>query len=76
MDARIEKHNIETLLMQGERVTLIDRNEIRKNMQIIDRISRAIFGKTEYFDQPVSEEGQFDVRSAEDIKSIVNKFTS
>jgi hypothetical protein len=76
MDARIEKHNIETLLMQGERVTLIDQAEIHKNMQIIDRISRAIYGKTEYFDQPFSEEGQFNMESPDDIKSIVNKFTS
>ena len=76
MDARIEKHNIETLLMQGERVTLIDQAEIRKNMQIIDRISRAIYGKTEYFEQPFSEEGQFNIESPDDIKSIVNKLTS
>jgi hypothetical protein len=76
MDARIEKHNIETLLMQGERVALIDQAEIRKKMQIIDRISRAIYDKTEYFDQPFSEEGQFDVGSAEDIKSIVKKFST
>jgi hypothetical protein len=75
MDARLEKHNIETLLMQGERVALIDQVDARKKMQIIDRISRAVFGKTEYFDQPVSEEGQFDVGSPEDIKSIVKKLS-
>ena len=75
MDARIEKHNIETLLMQGERVALIDQADARKKMQIIDRISRAVFGKTEFFDQPFSEEGQFDVGSPEDIKSIVKKFS-
>ena len=75
MDARIEKHNIETLLMQGERVALIDQAEIRKKMQIIDRISRAVYDKTEYFDQPFSEEGQFDVGSAEDFESIMKKFS-
>ena len=74
MDARIEKHNIETLLMQGERVALIDQAEIRKKMQIIDRISRAVYGKTEYFDQPVSEETQINVETAEDIESIVKNF--
>ena len=76
MDARIEKHNIETLLMQGERVALIDQAEIRKKMQIIDRISRAVYDKTEYFDQPFSEEGQFDIGSAEDFESIMKKFSS
>jgi hypothetical protein len=76
MDARIEQHNIETLLMQGERVALIDQADARKNMQIIDRICRAVFGKTEYFEQPVSEESRFDVGSPEDIQSIVKKFAS
>ena len=69
MEARIEKHNIETLLMQGERVVLIDKTDARKKMQIIDRISRAVFGKTEYFEQPVSDETQFDVGSPDDVLS-------
>jgi hypothetical protein len=76
MQARIEKHNIETLLMQGERVVLIDQADARRKMQIIDRISRAVFGQTEYFEQPVSDETQIEVGSPEDIKSIVKRFTS
>ena len=75
MEARMEKHNIETLLMQGERVVLIDKTDARKKMQIIDRISRALFGKTEYFEQPVSDDTQIDVGSPEDIKSIVKNLS-
>ena len=75
MDARIEKHNIETLLAQGERVAMIDQVDARKKMQIIDRISRAVFGKTEYFEPPVSDERQFEIGSPEDIKSIVKNFS-
>jgi hypothetical protein len=75
MEARIEKHNIETLLMQGERVVLIDQVDARKKMQIIDRISRAVFGQTEYFEQPVSDETQIDVGSPEDIQSIVKNLS-
>jgi hypothetical protein len=75
MDARLEKHNIETLMAQGERVVLIDQADVRKKMRIIDRISRAVFGKTEYFDQPVSQERQIEVGSTEDINSIVNYFS-
>ena len=71
MDARIEKHNIETLLMQGERMALIDKVDARKKMQIIDRISRAIFGKTEYLEQPVIGEKQIQVDSPEDLKTIL-----
>ena len=75
MDARLEKHNIETLLMQGERVALIDQVDARKKMQIIDRISRAVFGKTEYFEPPASDERQFEIGSPKDIKSIVKNFS-
>ena len=75
MEARIEKHNIETLLMQGERVVLIDKTDARKKMQIIDRISRALYGKTEYFEQPVSDETQIEIGSPEDIKSIMKNFS-
>ena len=75
MDARLEKHNIETLMAQGQRVALIDQNDARRKMRIIDRISRAVFGKTEFFEQPVSDEKQFEVGSPEDIKSIVKNFS-
>jgi len=75
MDSRLEKHNIETLLMQGERVALIDKVDARKKMQIIDRISRAVFGKTEYFEPLVSDEMQFEIGSPKDIKSIVKNFS-
>ena len=75
MYARLETCNVETLMAQGERVVLIDQADARKKMRIIDRISRAVFGKTEYFDQPVSEERQMDIGSPEDLKSIVKYFS-
>ena len=70
-----EKHNIETLLMRGERVVLIDQVDARKKMQIIDRISRAVFGKTEFFEQPVSNETRIDIGSPEDIRSILKNLS-
>jgi hypothetical protein len=75
MDARLEKFNMETLMAQGERVVLMDQADINKKMRIIDRISRAVYGKTEYFELPVSDEKQFEVGSPEDIKSIVKNFS-
>ena len=75
MDARLEINNVETLMAQGERVVLIDQADIRKKMRIIDRISRAVFGKTEYFEQPVSDEMQMEVGSPEALKSIVKYFS-
>jgi len=76
MDARLEKFNIETLMAQGERVALIDTADARKKMRIIDRISRAVFGKTEYFEQPVRNETQIEVGSPEDIRSMVKKIST
>ena len=75
MDARLEKYNIETLMAQGERVALIDQADARRKMRIIDRISRAVFGKTEFFEQPVSDARQIEIGSPVDIKSIVKNFS-
>jgi len=75
MDARLEKHNIETLMLQGERIVLINQADVRKKMRITDRISRAIFGKTEYFEVPDSDENRMDFRSNEDIQEIIRKLS-
>lgn len=48
LDSQLQKQNVETLMAQGKRVVLIDQRDARKKMRIIDRISRAVFGKTEY----------------------------
>jgi hypothetical protein len=50
LETQLQKHNMETLLAQGKRIVLIDPRDARKKMRIIDRISRAVFGKTEYFE--------------------------
>jgi hypothetical protein len=75
MDARIEKYNVETLMAQGDRVVLIDQADARKKMRIIDRISRAVFGRTEYFEPPVSDEMQIEADSPDDIKSIIKNLS-
>jgi len=75
MEARLEKHNIETLMLQGERVILINPADVRKKMRIIDRISRAVFGNTEYFEPLDTDEKHMEIRSLEDIESIVKKFS-
>jgi len=49
LDTQLQKQNVETLMAQGKRVVLIDQRDARKKMRIIDRISRAVYGKTEYF---------------------------
>ena len=48
LDAQLQKQNVETLMAQGKKVVLIDQRDARKKMRIIDRISRAVYGETEY----------------------------
>ena len=53
LDTQLQKQNVETLMAQGKKVVLIDQRDARQKMRIIDRISRMVFGKTEYFDKTV-----------------------
>ena len=48
----LRQQNMETLFSQGIRVACIDKQDAERQMEIIDRISHAVFGKTEYFQKP------------------------
>lgn len=50
LEEMLHKNNIETLLLQGVRPVSIDKNEVMRKMEIIDRICLAVFGKTEYYE--------------------------
>ena len=50
LDIQLTKHNVETLLLKGKRAPYVDKTDTRKKIQMIDRISLAVFGKTEFFD--------------------------
>ena len=57
LDIQRTKHNMETLLLKGKRVPYVDQADARKKIRIIDQISLAVFGKTEFFDwMPASEQ--------------------
>ncbi|MFH1974676.1 MAG: hypothetical protein ABIJ52_03840 [Pseudomonadota bacterium] len=45
-EEQLQKNNIETLLLQGVRPVSIDKDAVRRKMEIIDRICLAVFGKT------------------------------
>lgn len=49
----LEKNNIETLMLQGFRNPCINTTEVLQTMSTIDKISRAVFGKTEDFEHEV-----------------------
>ena len=51
LEELLRKNNIETLLLQGVRPVSIDKDATTRNMEIIDRICLAVFGKTEYYEK-------------------------
>lgn len=68
---QLQRTNMETLMLQGKRAVFIDKNEARKMMVIIDRISQAVFGKTEYFEPLHGGEEVIELRSDKDIENII-----
>ena len=75
LENQLQKKNLETLLLEGKRVILVDKADARKKMLLIDRISRAVFGKTEYFEEFYSGEDHMEVRSDQNIQDIIKKLS-
>ena len=71
LETQLQKDNLETLLSQGTRVILVDKADARKKTLIIDRISRAIFGKTEYLEDLLPAGGSVELGSDQDIQDII-----
>ena len=71
LETQLQKHNIETLLAQGKRVVLIDQRDARKKMRIIDRIRRAIFDKTEYFEPLHNGEVPIELGTDPNVQDII-----
>jgi hypothetical protein len=71
LEIQLQKHNLETLLAQGKRVVLIDQRDAQKKMRIIDRICRAVFGKTEYFEPLHNEEEHIEFGTEQNAQDII-----
>jgi len=74
LDIQLTKHNVETLLLRGNRISYVDKADARKKIQMIDRISLAIFGKTEFFDLMPADEQSIILESKEDIDKLIREF--
>ncbi len=74
LDIQLAKHNVETLLLRGKRVAYIDKADARQKIQMIDRISLAIFGKTEFFDLMPAGEQSIALKGRDDIKRMIKEF--
>ncbi len=75
LDMQLQKSNLETLLSQGKRIILVDKADAHKKLSIIDRISRAVFGKTEYYEDLDPDGNRFEVSSDQDIQDIIKKLS-
>jgi len=75
LETQLQKNNLETLLSQGQRVILVDQGDARKKMLIIDRISRAVFGKTEYFEDLDPGASAIEFRSDQEIQDIIKSLS-
>ncbi len=75
LDIQLTQHNVETLLLRGKRVTYVDKADARKKIQIIDRISLAVFGKTEFFDLMPADEQSITLRGKEDVDKLMKEFS-
>ena len=75
LDNQLSRHNVETLLLKGERVSYIDRADSSKKIQIIDRISLAVFGKTEYFDLIPAGEQSITLEGKDDIDRLMKSLS-
>ncbi len=71
LERRLAATNVETMVLQGKSLPYIDAADAKKKMQLIDRISRAVYGKTIYL-EPVY--GRIDFggqHSAQDLDTLI-----
>ena len=73
LDIQLTKHNVETLLMRGKRVSYVDTADARKKIQMIDRISLAVFGKTDFFDLMPTDEQSITIEGKDDIDKLIKE---
>lgn len=71
IDIQLSRHNVETILLSGKRISCVDRTDARKKIQLIDRISRSVFGKTEFFDLMGADEQYIYLQGREDIDKLL-----
>ena len=75
LETQLQKHNMETLMAQGKRVVLIDQRDAQKKMRVIDRISRVVFGKTEYFEPLHHGEEHIELGPDQNVQDIIRIFS-
>jgi hypothetical protein len=67
----LAKDNIETLMAQGVRAAYIDCGDAEAKIDLIDRIARALYGKSQYFDPLFGDEALGDFHGGPDLDDMV-----
>jgi hypothetical protein len=75
LDMQLIRHNMETLLLKGNRASYVDKADARKKIRLIDRISLAVFGKTESFDLMPAEAQSITLKGKDDIDKFVKELS-
>ena len=70
-ETQLQKSNMETLIMQGKRSAGIDTEMARKKIILIDRISYAVYQKTEHIDPFVTENKIDNIQSGTDMQNVI-----
>lgn len=73
-ERQLQKHNIETLLLQGIRSPHVDQADVRRKMASIDRISYAVFGKTEYLDE-IQGSVDLDIDEEKNLETVIRSLS-
>jgi hypothetical protein len=73
LDQQIAKHNVETLLLSGTRLAFMDKADAHKKIQMIDRISLTVFGKTDFFDMMPADGQSITLEGPADIDKLIQK---
>lgn len=70
-EAQLQNSNMETLILQGVRAPYINKDDARRKMAIIDRINRAVFGRTEYVGLSCRSIDLGEYRKDQDVKKVI-----
>ena len=74
LDIQLAKHNVETLLLKGRRLAYIDKADARQKIQMIDRISLAVYEKTDFFDLMPADDQSMALERKDAIEKLIKDF--
>jgi hypothetical protein len=75
LEKKLQTSNMETLMMQGVRMTTTDVTEAHQKMESIDSICRTLFGRTEYFAATGLQVDSARLNSNDEIDEIIQKIS-